>query len=102
MERLATEPGEDGRTESKHDPSRRLRHMIEARNATCATPGCDHPAVTSDMAHRIEWEKGGKRHCHRLKQQKDDWTVIKTGPSETIWTGPSGRRRIVGPTKYLV
>jgi hypothetical protein len=112
MERLATEPGEDGRTESQHDPSRTLRHMIEARNATCATPGCDHPAVTSDMEHRIEWEKGGKtsegnldpgkRHCHRLKQQKDDWTVIKTGPCETVWIGPSGRRRSVHPTRYLV
>jgi hypothetical protein len=111
MERLATDPGEDGWTESQHDPSRKLRHLVEARNATCATPGCDHPAVTSDMEHRIEWEKGGKtsegnldpgkRHCHRLKQ-RDDWAVRKTGPRETIWTGPSGRRRTVHPTRYLV
>jgi hypothetical protein len=112
VERLATEPGEDGRTEPQHDPSRKLRHMIEARNATCATPGCDHPAVTSDMEHRIEYENGGKTsegnldpathgHCHRVKQHSD-WKVIKTGPRETIWIGPSGRKRVVGPTRYLV
>jgi hypothetical protein len=112
MERLATEPGEDGRTEPQHDPSRKLRHMIEARNATCATPGCDHPAVTSDMEHRVEYENGGKTsegnldpathgHCHRLKQN-ERWQVIKTGPRETVWIGPSGRKRVVRPTRYLI
>jgi hypothetical protein len=112
MERLATESGEDGRTEPQHDPSRKLRHMIEARNATCATPGCDHPAVTSDMEHRVEYENGGKTsegnldpathgHCHRLKQN-ERWQVIKTGPRETVWIGPSGRKRVVLPTRYLI
>jgi hypothetical protein len=86
--------------------------MIEARNATCATPGCDHPAVTSDMEHRVEYENGGKTsegnldpathgHCHRLKQN-ERWQVIKTGPRETVWIGPSGRKRVVRPTRYLI
>jgi hypothetical protein len=110
MEPIATDAiGE--RREPQHDPSRRLRHLIQARHATCATPGCDTPAVTSDMEHRIEYEKGGTtsesnidpggRHCHRVKQQPD-WTVIKTSPHETIWTGPSGRPRTVHPTRYLI
>jgi hypothetical protein len=112
MERLARDPGDDGRTEPAHDPSRKLQHLIVARNATCATPGCDTPAALCDMEHRIEYEKGGKTsegnldpathgHCHRLKQNQQ-WKVIKTGPRETIWTGPSGRKRVVRPTRYLI
>jgi hypothetical protein len=112
MESLATQPGEQGRTEPGHDPSRKLRHMIEARHATCATPGCDTPAVDCDMEHRIEYENDGPTsegnldpathgHCHRVKQHPE-WKVIKTGPQETIWIGPSGRKRIVRPTQHLL
>jgi len=108
---LARHSTDDGHAEPHHDPSRRLRHLIEVRNATCATPGCDAAAATADMEHRLPWEKGGEtsehnldpgcRHCHRLKQRKD-WEVVKTAPGETRWTGPSGRTRTVRPTRYLV
>lgn len=111
MEPIAREHGDDGHREPHHDPSRKLKHLIIARNATCATPGCDAPAVTSDMEHRVPWEQGGEtsefnldpghKHCHRLKQSKR-WKVIKTGPRETVWIGPSGRERTVRPTRYLV
>ena len=37
-----------------------------ARHATCATPGCDAAAVTTDMEHRIPWEEGGKTDEHNL------------------------------------
>jgi hypothetical protein len=53
MERLAREPGDDGHREDHHDPSRKLQHLIIARNATCATPGCDTPATECDMEHRV-------------------------------------------------
>jgi hypothetical protein len=112
MEPLATQPGEQGRTEPGHDPSRKLRHLIEARHATCATPGCDTPAVDCDMEHRIEYENNGPTsegnldpathgHCHRVKQN-ERWKVIKTSPRETTWIGPSGRKRIVRPTRHLL
>jgi hypothetical protein len=110
MEPIARHPGDDGHREPGHDPSRKLTHLITARNATCATPGCDASAFFSDMEHRIPYDEGGEtsehnidpghRHCHRLKQHKD-WKVVKTGPAETQWTGPSGRTRIVRPTRYL-
>jgi hypothetical protein len=111
-EPLATQPGDQGRTEPGHDPSRTLRHLIEARHATCATPGCDTPAVNCDMEHRIEYENNGPTsegnldpathgHCHRVKQN-NQWKVIKTGPRETIWAGPSGRTRTVRPTRHLL
>jgi hypothetical protein len=110
MEPIAKTSGDDGHAEPRHDPSRKLQHLIIARNATCATPGCDAPATTSDIEHRIPWENGGPtsehnldpgcRHHHRLKQRKD-WKVVKTGPRETQWTGPSGRTRVVRATRYL-
>jgi hypothetical protein len=111
MEPIAKTSSDDGHQEPRHDPSRKLQHLIWARNATCATPGCDAPATTSDIEHRIPWEDGGEtsehnldpgcRHCHRLKQHKG-WKVEKTSPTETRWTGPSGRTRIVRPTRYTV
>lgn len=105
MERLAREPGDDGHREDHHNPSRKLQHLIIARNATCATPGCDTPATECDMEHRVPWDEGGETsefnldpathgHCHRVKQHPD-WRVIKASPLETIWIGPSGRKRIV-------
>jgi hypothetical protein len=110
MEPIARHSSDDGHPETKHDPSRKLRHLIIARKATCATPGCDAAAATSDMEHRVPWEDGGEtsehnidpacRHCHRLKQQRT-WKVVKTSPRETQWTGPSGRTRSVRPTRYL-
>jgi hypothetical protein len=110
-EPIASTSSDDGHAEPRHDPSRRLRHLIEARNATCATPGCDAAAVSCDMEHRIPWEENGPtdehnldpgcRHDHRLKQRKD-WKVTKTAPGQTRWTGPSGRTRTVRPTRYTV
>lgn len=110
MEPIARHPGDDGHAEPQHDPSRKLAHLIRARLMTCATPGCDASAFTADMEHTVPYEEGGEtsehnvdprcRHSHRLKQRKD-WTVEKTGPAETRWTGPSGRTRIVRPTRYL-
>jgi hypothetical protein len=110
MEPIATTSADDGHAEPRHDPSRRLEHLIIARNATCATPGCDAAAATTDMEHRIPWEDGGEtsehnldpacRRHHRTKQ-RPEWRVEKTSPSQTRWTGPSGRSRIVRPTRYL-
>jgi hypothetical protein len=111
FETIARHPGDDGHREPRHDPSRKLTHLIQSRNATCAAPGCGAAAVTADMEHRIPWEKGGHtdehnldpqcRQHHRLKQ-RDDWRVIKPAPGITQWTGPSGRTRTIEATRYLV
>jgi hypothetical protein len=64
------------------------------------------------MEHRIEYENNGPTsegnldpathgHCHRVKQN-ERWKVIKTSPRETVWVGPSGRKRVVRPTRYLL
>lgn len=108
---IAREPGDRMRAEPQHDPSRALSHLIRARNATCATPGCGAAAVTADLDHVIAYEIGGPtsednldprcRHDHRLKQHPR-WTVEVIKPGATRWTGPSGRSRTVHPTRYLL
>jgi hypothetical protein len=66
MEPIAQHSADDGHPEAHHDPSRRLQHLIIARNSTCATPGCDAAAAVSDMEHRIPWEVGGQTSEHNL------------------------------------
>jgi len=66
MEPIATTSADDGHAEPRHDPSRRLEHLIIARNGTCATPGCDAAAATTDMEHRIPWEDGGETSEHNI------------------------------------
>jgi hypothetical protein len=66
MEPIAQDPADDGHAEPRHDPSRRLQHLIIARSATCAPPGCDAAAATADMEHRTPWEAGGQTSEHNL------------------------------------
>jgi hypothetical protein len=66
MESVARHSSDDGHREPQHDPSRKLQHLVIARNATCATPGCDASAFAADMEHRIPWEDGGETSEHNL------------------------------------
>jgi hypothetical protein len=108
---IARERGDPVKTEPRHDPSRALSHLIRARNATCASPGCGASAATADLDHVVAYESGGStsednldprhRHCHLVKH-RPQWKVEVVKPGITRWTGPSGRSRIVYPTSYLL
>jgi HNH endonuclease len=108
---IARERGDPVKTEPRHDPSRALSHLIRARNATCASPGCGASAATADLDHVVAYESGGPtsednldprhRHCHLVKH-RPQWRVEVIKPGITRWTGPSGRTRIVYPTSYLL
>jgi len=37
-------------------PSGKLRHLIQARTATCAAPDCDRPAAACDLDHTVAWD----------------------------------------------
>jgi hypothetical protein len=39
-------------------PSRKLRHLIRARTATCDAPGCHAPAAATDLDHTLPWPDG--------------------------------------------
>lgn len=45
--------------EPGYRPSRKLQHLIRARNARCTAPGCGRPAARCDLDHTVPWDQGG-------------------------------------------
>jgi Domain of unknown function (DUF222) len=94
--------------EEQYTPSRRLSHLVRARNATCDAPGCQAQAVNADLDHTRPWPAGATEQCnlaprcrrHHRAKQAPDWTVEQLAPGVTRWTLPSGRTHVTTPTRY--
>ena len=96
--------------ETGYRPSRKLRHLVRARNARCTAPGCGRPATRCDLDHTIVWDQGGLtcecdlaplcRHHHRCKQAQG-WQLEQPEPGVLIWRTPAGRTYATRPTQYL-
>ena len=94
--------------ESHYTPSRKLRHLVRARSATCDAPGCQNPAVNTDLDHTLPWPDGPTDQCnlatrcrtHHRAKQAPDWRVEQLAPGVTRWTLPSGRSHVTTPTRY--
>jgi hypothetical protein len=94
--------------EDRYTPSRALRHLVRARNATCDAPGCQNTAATADLDHTVPWPRGLTEQCnlaprcrtHHRAKQAPDWTVEQCAPGVTRWTLPSGRTHVTTPTGY--
>jgi hypothetical protein len=95
-------------SEAGYTPSRRLKHLVRARTATCDAPGCDSPAVSADLDHTIPWPNGPTDQCnlaprcrtHHRAKQAPDWNVEQLEPGVARWTMPSGRTYVTGPATY--
>jgi hypothetical protein len=95
--------------EPGYKPSRKLQHMINARNARCTAPGCGRPAARCDKDHTTPWHADGVtcecniaalcRHHHRCKQA-DGWWLEQPEPGVLIWKTPAGRTYTTTPTSY--
>jgi hypothetical protein len=93
--------------EPAYQPSRRLRHLIEARHTTCCAPGCGRAAARCDLDHTVPYDQGGRtcecnlaplcRHHHRCKQS-EGWQLEQAAPGQLRWTTPSGRIHLTSPT----
>jgi hypothetical protein len=88
--------------------SRKLRHLVMARDATCPAPGCGGSSRHLDMDHTRPWPAGPTdqcnlsapgRHHHRTKQAPG-WTLEQPRPGVFRWTTPSGRIHETRPTRY--
>jgi Domain of unknown function (DUF222) len=96
--------------EDRYAPSRKLRHLVRARTATCDAPGCQAPAVHADLDHTTAWPAGPTDQCnlaprcrtHHRAKQAPDWKVEQLAPGVTRWTLPSGREHVTTPTTYDV
>jgi hypothetical protein len=102
-------PCDHPQAEVGYHPSRKLAHLIRARNATCTAPGCRRPAARCDLDHTVPWDQGGLtcecdlaplcRHHHRAKQA-EGWRLEQPEPGVLKWRTPSGRSYTTTPTKY--
>jgi hypothetical protein len=95
--------------EPGYTPSRRLRHLISARNTRCTAPGCVRPAAACDLDHTLPWDDGGLtcqcnlatlcRHHHEIKQAHG-WKLEQPEPGVLVWASPSGLTRTTTPGSY--
>jgi len=102
-------PCDHAQAQGSYRPSRKLRHLITARNATCTAPGCGQAAVNCDLDHTTPWHRGGVtcacnlaplcRHHHRVKQAQG-WWLEQNEPGVLRWRTPAGRTHTTTPTVY--
>jgi hypothetical protein len=94
--------------EDRYTPSRKLKHLVRARTATCSAPGCGAQAIHCDLDHSIPYPDGITCECdlapkcrrhHRCKQAPG-WKLEQPEPGLIRWTGPSGRTYTTTPTVY--
>jgi hypothetical protein len=52
-------PCDHAHAEVGYHPSRKLAHLIRARNGRCTAPGCGRPAARCDLDHTHPWDQGG-------------------------------------------
>jgi len=94
--------------EEHYTPSRKLKHLVRARTATCDAPGCQAQALNTDLDHTIPWPDGPSDQCnlaprcrtHHRAKQAPDWKAEQSAPGVTRWTLPSGRTHTTTPTRY--
>jgi len=102
-------PCDHAQAHGGYRPSRKLRHLVTARNATCTAPGCGQPAARCDLDHTTPWHLGGLtcpcnisplcRHHHRVKQAQG-WWLEQSEPGVMRWRTPAGRTHATTPTVY--
>jgi hypothetical protein len=102
-------PCQHARAEQRYRPSRKLQHLVRARTATCAAPGCGRRAASCDLDHTDPHHHGGRtcecnlaplcRHHHRCKQA-DGWWLEQPEPGVLVWHTPVGRTYTTTPTHY--
>ncbi|HEU5392816.1 MAG TPA: DUF222 domain-containing protein [Streptosporangiaceae bacterium] len=102
-------PCEHTAAEDRYRPSRKLQHLVKARNATCTAPGCGRRAARCDLDHTDPHDQGGRtcecnlaplcRHHHRCKQA-EGWQLEQPEPGVLVWHTPAGRTYTTTPTQY--
>ncbi len=99
-----------GHAEDRYTPSRKLKHLVRARTATCPAPGCDAPSYRGDLDHTIPYPAGATDECnlsppcrrhHRVKQSPG-WKLDQPEPGVMRWTTPAGRTYTTNPTVYEI
>jgi Domain of unknown function (DUF222) len=108
FEPVARDTCDHRHAEDRYVPSRKLRHLLRARNQTCTAPACNAQAVFSDLDHTVPYPDGPTDQCnlnpkcrrHHRTKQAPGWTTAQPAPDTVTWTTPSGRSHTTTPTTY--
>jgi len=108
LEPIARATCDHAHAEDHYTPSRRLKHLIHARNQTCSAPACNAQAIHSDLDHTTPYPDGPSDECnlnpkcrrHHRTKQAPGWKVAQPAPDTATWTTPSGRTHTALPTVY--
>ncbi len=107
-EPIARETCDHRHAEYRYVPSRKLRHLLRARNQTCSAPACNAQAVFSDLDHTVPYPAGPTDQCnlnpkcrrHHRTKQAPGWKTAQPTPDTVSWTTPSGRTHTTTATCY--
>jgi hypothetical protein len=95
--------------EPQYRPSAALTRFIRCRDLTCRWPGCDQPAMTSDIDHTVPYPAGpthpsnNKCYCrvHHLFKTfcagPAGWTELQLPDGTIVWKSPRGRTYTTQP-----
>jgi hypothetical protein len=95
-------------SEDRYTPSRKLKHLLRARNQTCTAPACNAQAVHCDIDHTVPYPDGPTCECntnpkcrrHHRTKQAPGWKAAQPTPGTATWTTPAGRTHLRGATAY--
>ena len=108
LEPVARNTCDHRHAEDRYVPSRKLKHLVRARNQTCTAPACNAQAIYSDLDHTVPHPDGPTDQCnltpkcrrHHRTKQAPGWNVTQPTPDTTTWTTPSGRTHTTTATHY--
>ena len=107
LEPIARDTCDHASAEDRYAPSRKLRHLVRARNQLCTAPACNAQALYCDLDHTVAHPDGLTCQCnlnpkcrHHRTKQAPGWNVTQPTPGTTVWTTPSGRTHRTTPTTY--
>jgi hypothetical protein len=107
-EPLARDTCDHRHAENRYVPSRKLKHLVRARNQLCTAPACNAQALYCDLDHTVPYPDGPTDQCnlnpkcrrHHRTKQAPGWKVTQPTPDTAVWTTPSGRTHRTAPTVY--
>ena len=108
LEPLARDSCDHRDAENRYVTSRKLRHLIRARNQLCTAPACNAQAIYCDLDHSVPYPDGPTDQCnlnpkcrrHHRTKQAPGWKVTQPTPDTAVWTTPSVRTHATTPTAY--
>ena len=108
LEPIARDACDHKAAEDRYAPSRKLSHLVRARNQRCTAPACNAQALHCDLDHTVPHPDGPTCQCnltpkcrrHHRTKQAPGWNVTQPTPDTTAWTTPSGRTHTTTPTTY--